>query len=141
MRLIFGVFLCALYGCNDSSDTRAEGYFYPIVLEAASSIDHLPGAVLEDQSIGSKYGSAWSIKNFSINASEGKIDSYYDGELISKGWRLCGVKHSWNFFENREYCKGKINLSLEVRGEKLTGGVLDFDVSVFWSKGAENNCQ
>jgi len=130
-----------LASCNDSSNTHSEAYYYPIVVSEFNKISNFPNVKIDNSSNGEKYGGAWSTARFSTRASQFSIDDYYDKELANIGWKRHAIRKSWAFLEGREYCKGKINLALELRKSKSEPDTIDVDISVFWSKGEEDNCQ
>jgi hypothetical protein len=69
------------------------------------------------------------------------VDKFYDEQLEQLGWRRYRIRKSWAFIESREYCKGKIDVAVELRDGKPEGQNFILDVTVYWSKADENNCE
>jgi hypothetical protein len=81
------VISAALFGCNDSSNTHSDTYYYPIVIKEADALPDFPGASIVEKDAGKKYANAWSRKRLRVKDGYDPVVQFYDEELLNRGWR------------------------------------------------------
>jgi hypothetical protein len=137
--------LCALWltGCDDSSNTTSEAYYFPIVVSESELIANPAGSTgSEDR--GQKYGSAWARRTVSTKENHNELRSFYEGQLQKNGWKrssLLSSRSTSGFDEIDYYCKN--NLEAELAFERSVPDSLtstSLKMSIYWSSGNDKAC-
>jgi hypothetical protein len=133
------VISAALFGCNDSSNTHSDTYYYPIVIKEADALPDFPGASIVEKDAGKKYANAWSRKRLRVKDGYDPVVQFYDEELLNRGWRKFDSYGSMNLSRVNDYCKDAIKFELSV-SRPQTPGITDYAVGVYWLGGSKNPC-
>lgn len=139
------VLLCALSlaGCDDSSDSRSEAYYFPRVVSESKLIIN-PAGSNGSEDLGQKYGSAWARRTVSTKENKNELRLFYEQQLQNNGWRrlpaLSG-RSNGGFDEIDYYCKN--NLEAEIAFERSVpepSMLTSLKMSIYWSSGNDKDC-
>lgn len=139
--LCIGVVVAGFFsGCNDSSDTHSDAYYYPIVVREAGAIQDFPGASVLQKSVGEKYANAWSRKRLRAEGGDIAVAQFYDRELLKNGWKKFDSYSSMNLSQINDYCKGAIKFELSIHSS-APPGVTEYDIGTYWLGGGKTPCE
>jgi hypothetical protein len=143
LNLLAFTILFSLTSCNDSSNSKSDAYYFPIVVAESDSIMNPHGAI-GSETRGHKYGSAWIRRTLSAKLSRDEVHGFFEKQLLAQGWESSTTldRQSTNgFVEIDYYCKGDTETELAFeRTLPSSPEATSVELAIYWSSGDDGAC-